>query len=493
MKPNEGMRILLVEDDPDYVTLIRMHLDACRSKISFQLEAVETLRGAVEACGIRTPDVILLDLVLPDGRGLETLEAMRARAGAVPIVVLTNLSVEDLGLEAIERGAQDFIVKEKIEARELMRAIRFARERHRQQERLRAILRAVSDGVLVVDAERRIRFANAAAVKLLGFAPEKALGARFPYDLDSAGRDLTLQAGDGRVRNLRLNAAPIDWDLPRARLVTLHDVTELRRLAEARVEIREKRREEMRRDRFLSNLSHEMRSPLSVVDSVVKLVLREAAGGVNPEMKRFLTIARRNSERLVRIVKDLLDLSRLESGRAKARPSAFALALLIRDAVEDGRFMGEEDARVAVEGEFPEDLPSVYADRDMISQVLHNLIANAIRFAKSRVAVAARVADGEIEVSVADDGPGVAPEERRRVFGRFEQASRPLSAGYKGTGLGLPICREIVRLNGGKIGVCETADGGARFTFTLPVKNRRGEAGPENEVRDQSFHRRKND
>lgn len=466
----EAIKVLLVEDDPDYSTLVRMHLDACGKRTRIRLEYAATLREAVQYLGTESVDVILLDLMLPDSRGLGTLEAMRTWSGDVPIVVLTNMAGEDIGLEAIAKGAQDFIVKERIEASQLLRAIRFALERHRQREKIEAVVRGVSDGVLVVDGSTRILFANEAATRLLRLPRERIIGSVFPFEIEHPDRELALRDENGIVRTVRLWSGPVEWDAPRARLVTLQDITELRRLEETRAELRQKRREEMRRDMFLSNLSHEMRSPLSVVYSVIKLLMREETG--SPEKRQeMLRTALRNGERLVRIVKNLLDLSRLESGRAKPHPRLFAIRPLLEEAVEDGRLVDERSESVRIEIGGNDDEPiCAFSDRDMIAQVLSNLVANAVRFAETRVVVEARKRGAEIEISVSDDGPGTLPEERRRIFTRFEQGYRPKTGKYKGTGLGLPICREIVRLNGGRIAVEDGPLGGSRFVFTIPAE-----------------------
>jgi len=236
---------------------------------------------------------------------------------------------------------------------------------------------------------------------------------------------------------------------------------------------------------FLSSVSHELRTPLTSVLGFAKLISKEfrktflpMAGGevrIVKKAKRIdedLEIIIREGERLTRLINDVLDLAKIESGRIEWRDSVFSAKECIEQAVQAvrGQFAQKQDVELLVN--ISTALPSVRADRDRLVQVLINLLNNAAKFTeKGQVAVDARVRpDGWIEVSVRDTGSGITAEDIDKVFDKFHQANKGDSTSEKphGTGLGLAICRQIVEHYGGRIWVESEPGKGSRFTFVLP-------------------------
>jgi signal transduction histidine kinase len=183
----------------------------------------------------------------------------------------------------------------------------------------------------------------------------------------------------------------------------------------------------------------------------------------------MIRTADRNLKRLTRILNNFLDLARLESGGASVDRRPLDLAQTLGEIVGDLRMTRGKDGLSLLE-ELAPGLPPVSADRDMILQVVGNLLDNALRHARKRVRVRAACLDGEVVVSVVDDGPGIPAGKGAELFDKFVQLDRPKGgSGYKGTGLGLAICREILFLHGGRIWAENVEGWGAGFHFALPA------------------------
>ncbi|MBI3534627.1 MAG: hypothetical protein HY072_03970, partial [Deltaproteobacteria bacterium] len=204
-------------------------------------------------------------------------------------------------------------------------------------------------------------------------------------------------------------------------------------------------------------------------------------GKLNEQQQKVVEMLSANCVRLGRLINDLLDLSRLESGKAKVHKGQLDVPKLINETLATFQAQAQEKL-ITVSPQ--EKLPPVYADSDMIIQVLMNLINNSRRFAKSKVVVSSAlcVMDNKAQsvslsskydavlVTVEDDGEGITLEDQAKLFNKFEQVNRPHGgAGYKGTGLGLSICREIIHLHGGSISVDSKLGNGTRFCFALPL------------------------
>jgi signal transduction histidine kinase len=452
----QRIKVLLIEDDPDCVLLVSLHLgEACGPNARYVIQSAETLAGARELLSSQDFDVVLLDLMLPDSQGLDGLAALRRQAPDLPVVVMTNLNDEEVGLQAIEQGAQDFLVKQKIDALVLKRAIGYARERSHLLSQFEGIIEGSAEGMLVVERTGRVLYVNPAALSFFGQKRDELLNRSFDFPLSpGTRREIRWKCNDAeKVGELRV--AALEWRKDEAFLASIHDITELRKFEQLKAEIKERRRIDELKDEFLSTVSHELRSPLTVIKAVVVNLWEGLAGPMSGPQNELVKIAVRNVERLARIINNVLDISRLESGHAQVCPAPVDLARLVKETVD---LQSREEATL------------VFADPDMLSQVLHNLLDNAMRFAKSKVEVSVSApTPDQVQVTVIDDGPGIPKERLPELFDKFVQVNRPKGgSGYKGTGLGLAICHEILRLNEGRIWVESEPGSGTRFHFVVP-------------------------
>jgi signal transduction histidine kinase len=465
------VKVLLIEDDPDYTMLMNMYVnEACGDSLKYVLDSAVSLQSGLDLLARQNFDIVLLDLMLPDSRGIDTLQAVRAKAPSLPVVVLTNLDQDAVGTEAIAQGAQDFLVKNKVDAGRLRAAIAFAIARDRMFRQLESVIEGSPDGMIVVDRDRMVRYANGAAAALLRRRPEQIVGRVFEHPFSTAcPSELRLDDGRGGERLAELRAAAIEWKGVPSFLATIRDVTDLRKLEQVRAEVKERRRMDRMKDQLLGTVAHELRTPLSVVKAVVGTIRDRLAGPITRDQADLLGSADRHIVRLTRLLNNFLDLTRLESRQARVNRKDIDPLGLVKEVCEGVR-MANRGKPIVFMYDLPESLPMVRVDEDMIAQVLGNLLDNALRFARGRVFVKAAARPDCVEIAVCDDGPGIPPERRGEVFDKFVQLDRPKGGeGYKGTGLGLAITKEIMTLNEGRIWVEGAPGGGACFRFSLPL------------------------
>lgn len=238
---------------------------------------------------------------------------------------------------------------------------------------------------------------------------------------------------------------------------TLQDVTAERKIDQMKNE-------------FVSTVSHELRTPLTSIKGYIDLILEGDAGDINDLQREFLDIVKQNNDRLVALINDLLDISRIESGRVHLKIKPVRLEEIIDEIVATFRAMVERKTlklKVAV----PNDLPAVAADHDRIAQVMANFLSNAIKFtpAGGKISIHVEEQDGQLATSVVDTGIGIPPADQRNLFTKFYRVDSSLTREIGGSGLGLSICKTIVDLHGGRVWVDSEVGKGSTFSFSLPL------------------------
>ncbi|MBC7249979.1 MAG: GAF domain-containing protein, partial [Anaerolineae bacterium] len=371
---------------------------------------------------------------------------------------------------------------------ELYRLIRESAERLgsmllAQQEEFaksQSILEGISDGVMVTDAEGRVILFNAAAEYILSTPREWILNRSITELSGLYGRmgvdwmqmiqewtagTLSWEQGnfleqqleiEGRVVNMRLTPVFMQDGF----LGTVSVFRDITREVEA----------ERAKSEFVSTVSHELRTPLTSIKGYTDLLCMGAVGEVNENQQRFLNIIKSNVDRLTMLVHELLDISRIETGRLKLDLRPLSMAQIVNELILAMRAQAEEKG-VDLTAHVPPELPAVRGDHDRVVQILTNLVANACLYTPSggHVAVEVRPTDGFVQVDVSDTGIGIAPEDQEKIFERFYRGDHPLVRETDGTGLGLPIVKSLVELHGGRIWVTSEVGKGSTFSFTLPV------------------------
>jgi signal transduction histidine kinase len=220
---------------------------------------------------------------------------------------------------------------------------------------------------------------------------------------------------------------------------------------------------------FLANMSHELRTPLNAVLGYAELIQDGIYGEVSAKMQGVLERIQQNGRHLLGLINDVLDLSKIEAGQLTLSPVDYSMRELVLDVVSATEALAA-DKKLALEVDVPADLPPGRGDERRLTQVLMNLVGNAIKFTDAgSVSVRAKVDDGSFVVAVTDTGVGIAPEDQKRIFEEFQQVDSSSTRKKGGTGLGLAIARRIVELHGGRIWVESTPGRGSTFAFTLPL------------------------
>lgn len=468
------MTVLVIDDDPEDVMLLANLLGRSDwPSFRFTLESAEDLKSGLDILARGETEAVLLDLMLPDSQGLETLQRLRARFPNVPIVVLTGLLDEALGLESVMRGAQDFQIKGGIDGRALKRTLSYAVERHRMLTRFMRLIEGAADGMVVVGSKNAIRYLNPAAETLFGWKAERMLGKPFPHDLSRrSASELKIPFEGASERIAELRVADIDWEDEPAKLATLRDITELRRVEQLNAAVSEGRRLDKLKDELVSTVSHTMRSALCIVKAACENMKEGFAGKLSDRQSEIVSLQHRNILRLEKVIERILDLSRLESGKARIRAERVDAAALIGETARGFQLLSDQ-RRLELAQEISPDLPAANADPELFAEVLGNLLDNGLRYARSRILIRAAPKEEEgrkfVQISVSDDGPGIPEALLGDLFDKFVQVRRTTKAvGYKGTGLGLAISKEIIERQGGRIWA-ESRDGrGTSFHFLLP-------------------------
>jgi len=224
---------------------------------------------------------------------------------------------------------------------------------------------------------------------------------------------------------------------------------------------------------FVSNVTHELRTPIVAIQHSLGVMLNQVAGAISEPQKNFLTIAQRNLDRLGSMINDLLDLAKLEAHKMELKREQTSIRPIIQRVCETLEAWAKSKV-IRLEQRLPDQLPELFIDSMKIEQVLNNLIGNAIKFTPKNGAVTVEVQlgkDGKVEISVVDTGVGITLSDQSRVFDRFYRGEHPLVLATPGTGLGLSIVKELVEMHKGRIWVQSTGvpGEGSTFSFTLPV------------------------
>lgn len=377
-------RILVVDDEKE----IRSFLSRALTRLGgFQVELAESGEEALQKIEKEPFDLILTDLKMPKMDGLQLISEIGKSKPETLTMIMTGHGTIDSALEAMKRGATDYLMKP-LNLDELIVRIR-----------------------KVLDEKQRF-------VRLRDFADQ----------LEKANQEL--------------------------------------------------RRIDGMKSEFVSVASHELRTPLTAIKNAVQLVLKGTAGKINENQAKFLSMAERNINRLTNILNDLLNLSRIESGKIELKFENIELKGIIELTTSSLRSNGDGKS-IKIDVEINEHLPAVYGDPEKIEQILTNLIGNAIKFTPEggRILVTAQplTHDGKaghgdrVAISIKDTGIGIPSEHLDAIFEKFHQVEGSLQRSVSGTGLGLAIAKGLVEAHQGQIWVESEVGKGSTFTFTLPI------------------------
>ncbi|MBX7102463.1 MAG: PAS domain-containing protein [Gemmataceae bacterium] len=338
----------------------------------------------------------------------------------------------------------------------------------RDRRRLAGILSGLVEGVVALDAEDRIVFANARAGSLLEFPPDRAVGRKFwevvrQRTVDELVRDASMAQEPRRAdidwqsaspRSLAVYAAPLAGDAT-GMIVVIHDMTDLRRLEKLRQE-------------FVANVSHELKTPLAVIKASAETLIDGAVEDV-AYRRKFLDQIAEQSDRLHALILDLLALARIEGNAVPAEPAAVSVDEHVGAAVERHRIRAEAKQIELYQIAGP--AVTAWAEEEAVEVMLDNLIDNAIKYTPEKGRITVKWGDqaGCTWLEVSDSGVGIPEADLPRIFERFYRVDKARSRELGGTGLGLAIVKHLAQTNGGSVSARSAVGKGSTFTIKLPA------------------------
>ncbi|MGB5156692.1 ATP-binding response regulator [Desulfobacterium sp. N47] len=474
--------ILVVDDEVRIRDACRLVLEDCGYGVCVAATGAEGL----ELIRDRHFDIILLDLMMPEMSGFDVLAKVKALHPDTVIIVITGYATLEHSLDAMKKGAFDFIPKpftpEHLRAT-IAKAIYYTqtlRDIADTRSRLRTLVNRISDGVMCTNHENRVVLANPAFLRMIGCSAESVIGSSTDEFINIARiREIikeTLNVNDSRALELTeeipvnrhsrseeiiLNVRCTPFRDRTGRnigvITVLHDITALKKMDRMKSE-------------FVSTVSHEIRSPMNSVLMQIQVILDGLAGELTEKQRDILTRAYRKVENLAQMTTELLDLARIESGLITLEREPVAMADVIRDQVAFYLPLAAS-ASIGMDIDISQELPPVLANRRNMEEVLSNLITNAIKYSPGggRITVSASIANDYLHIRVKDTGMGISAEDQHRIFERFYRVKDKKTRYINGTGLGLVIVKSILESHQGRIKIESQEGEGSTFSFFLPI------------------------
>ena len=457
---------ILVVDD---IQESRRALCALVSDLGHRATGADSGRAALDRVREGLPDLVLVDLLMPELDGFELTRLLRELTGErwLPVIATSSLQGDEHVIQALRSGADDYL------SRPVNPALLEAKLRHyggvlalqarhaSLAQRQRDILDNILDPVLTLDAKGRVEEMNRAALGLqrldgqgvaVGTPCADLFGIELPALLTQ--RECLVKRGGGTEYAAELGLS--EW----------HDMGEVHYTVVLR-DLTERRQIERMKDEFLATVSHELRTPLTSVMGALGLMAGGAAGALPPAALPLAEVARRNGERLGRLIDDILDLTKLEGDRMALHLRPQPVAPLLRECVAANQGYAQR-AGVALSLDLSAGAADaeVELDADRFLQVMANLLSNAIKHSPQGETVRVMAHSGAegLRITVHDRGAGIAPQFRARMFEKFSQADGTDRRAQGGTGLGLYITRMLVERMGGRISADEVIGAGSAFS-----------------------------
>lgn len=507
MFDNEPYKILLVEDD--FVDQIAFKRMVKREKLNYDYQIAGSLKEAKELLTSKKYELVITDYQLGDGNAVALFDYLKS----TPFIFATGGGDEEIAVKALKAGAFDYLIKdqERNYLKVLPLTIENAIQRSKMNERLRlleSVIVNANDAVVIASADKEvpeIMYVNQAFMEMSGYNETDIAGKRFGIFVGEQTDRVEVQriaeafqneeAVKSEVIFYRKNNTPY-WvglsivPLKNKQGKTTHfvsiqrDITERKETEKALIEAREAAEQaRLAESQFLANMSHEIRTPMNAVIGMTHLLL-----DANPNAKQleYINALKFSADSLMGIISDILDLSKIEAGRLDFEQKQFNLYEMLNSLQKAFKFKLKEK-NLNVIFDLDDGLENdVIGDPTRLNQILTNLLGNAGKFTlDGEVGVKMDILEQTndrylLKFDVYDTGIGIETDKLDLVFENFKQANSQIHRKFGGTGLGLPIVKNLVELQGGEISVSSVIDEGTTFTFTLPFVN----SGIHSEVSD---------
>lgn len=484
---NLVLKVLLVEDDIDYASLLHLRLTRGQTRGAklpqLSITHVRSLAEAEETLSNEAYNLVLLDMSLPDAKEMEGLLRLKELQPALPIVLLTVTDDDDLALTAIQLGAQDYLVKDEITIGLLVRAMRHAVKRgdllsaleskygnelQASEEGLRSLVEHIADGIAIIDQAGIIQFFNAAFARLLYRSEAECTNQPLGYSFTiNATTEIEVHGCDGLLHTLEMRVSPMQWRRQEANLVLVRDISDQKRAALAMEQYaRELEVHNEDLDAFAHTVAHNLKAPLTHIILAADL-LDLNKSSMNTDCSHYVGTIVNYGRKMTEIIDDLLLLSEV-----RAREELLLLPLnmtrLLRDVeLRLKSLVTQYNGRIIMTD--VDKWPQVMGYAPWVEEVWTNYITNGLKYGgrPPRLEIGGTtLPNGAVRFWVRDNGDGITPEEQQSLFQPFARLKGP---GGEGHGLGLSIVRRIVEKLGGEVRVESKIGIGSEFSFTLPI------------------------
>lgn len=419
-------------------------------------------------------DAVILDASV----GLESARSltMSVIQQNEPVPVLLTIESADAARweRVLRMGAQDLIFKDMDTSAEILRRIWRAMSQagvlqatQEAEVRLRTIIENIDDGVLILDAQNAIMFANPAAEDLIDRPLDEIFGLTVPFEVPDGGEDtVAIMHSSGEERTLHLKVYPVVWEGLKAHLITMRDVTVEQEIRN-QLRLARKSAEDAAsmKSTFLANMSHELRMPLASIIGFAQLI---GEGTEDPDFKEFAEAIEFSGNRLLTTINAVLEATRLEKHHIDPMIQSVKVDAVIEEVVASLQpLIQTNTVKLTCHGEGS---PAAKADEDFLVRILNNLIGNAAKFTdEGAITVTWKEEDGFVHIDVRDTGIGISPEFLPQLFKEFTQESTGAGRTHEGTGLGLTIVKGLVDLLEGRIEVESAPGEGSCFSVYIPL------------------------
>ena len=431
-------------------------------------------------------DVVLLDLMMPGLSGFDVLSHVKALHPDTSIIVITGYATIENSIEAMKKGAFDFIPKPfppdqlRVVVYKAIEHTNALKDIANEKSRMRVLINLIANGVMVTDVEKKLVLANPAFIKIMGFEGDDITGRSFTElvqqeqlqqmveraismpesELTEITDELEIVRNEEGVTSTYVaRCRPFRDRISRnlGTITVLSDITYLKEINQ-------------RQSDFVSMVAHEIRSPMNSVMAQIKVIQDGLAGDVTQKQKEILGRASEKIGGLVGLSSELLDLAKRETGLVALERESCNMTELLKDQM-DFHQPKAQAKKIQIELSLLPDLPPVLANKQSMEEVLSNLITNAINYTPEggKITVGARPEKNHLCIRVSDTGIGIEKEELNRIFDRFYRVKNEKTRFIIGTGLGLPIVKSIVEAHDGMIRVESEPDHGSTFYVYIPL------------------------
>ncbi len=484
--------ILVIDDE----AVIRDGCIKILTKEGWSVDTAENGHEGLEKVRSENFDIILLDLMMPGMSGLDVLSEVKNVSPNIYIIVITGYATIDTAVEAMKKGAFDYIskpftpdqlrmvVKKVLENKALIAEREFLRREQEkglkaiamEKSKIKTILDCMPNGVLVVDEEKKIALLNPMAGKLLNISGSESIGREIERCINSDELSAmlydVLEHNPGEEKRLAAeieneNSIPL---MAHVSPVKMDDGNVIGAVAVLQDISAQKSIDKMKSD-FIAKVTHELKTPAATINQLLMTLQSGVVGELEEDQRNMIERARLWGEGLLELVSDLLNISKFESGLAIQKLVPLNIEEIINDVIDLIKPQAEKKS-VKIITNFAEELPVINADSQGMRDVFSNLLSNAVKYTrdKDEIIVDCRREKDYLKISVTDHGLGIGEKDMPFLFDRFFRVKNKETRHIMGTGLGLPIVKEIIEAHNGFMDVISEENKGSTFTVYLPEK-----------------------